>query len=265
MASRKQHGTSYRPRELPTRATRSALIVGASSGVGAALARRLAREGYALGLIARRIDRLQALCDEITNSHYVRAFAYQHDVVNTAEVPALLDKAIHDLGGLDLFIYCAGVLFPNDPTAYHADEDLFILQVNLVGAAAWINPVAQRFQQRHAGHIVGIGSIAGDRGRRGMPAYTASKAGLHTYLEGMRNRLWRDGVAVTTIKLGQVETDMLKNTDRKRHPISADRAADLIWHAIAKHQQAVYVPAWWRWIGLAVQHLPSFIFRRLNI
>jgi short-subunit dehydrogenase len=244
---------------------RATLIVGASSGVGAALARRLAREGYALGLVARRIDRLQALCAELKHTHNIRAFTYQHDVVNTAEIPTLLDKAIGDLDGLDLFVYCAGVLFPNDPTAYHATEDLATLQVNLVGAAAWISPVAQRFHQNRAGHIVGIGSIAGDRGRRGMPAYTASKAGLHTYLEGMRNRLWRDGMTVTTIKLGQVETDMLKNADRKRRPISADRAAELIWRAIEKRKQTVYVPSRWRWVGLAVQHLPSFVFRRLSI
>jgi len=250
---------------MPSSSPRTALIVGASSGVGAALAQRLARESYALGLAARRIDRLQALCDELKHTHGTRTFAYQHDVINTHEVPALLEKADSDLGGLDLFIYCAGVLFPNDPTAYHTDDDQFILQVNLLGAAAWINPVAQHFHHKHAGHIVGIGSIAGDRGRRGMPAYTASKAGLHTYLEGMRNRLWRDGVTVTTVKLGQVETDMLKNADRKRRPISADRAAELIWRAIERRKQTVYVPSWWRWIGLAVQHLPSIVFRRLNI
>jgi short-subunit dehydrogenase len=246
---------------MATRVMRTALIVGASSGVGAALARRLAREGYALGLIARRIERLEALRGELRTP----AFIYQHDVANTDEIPTLLDRITNDLGDLDLFIYCAGVLFPNDPTAYRADQDQFILQVNLIGAVAWITPIAQRFQQKHAGHIVGIGSIAGDRGRRGMPAYTASKAGLHTYLEGMRNRLWRDGVTVTTIKLGQVETDMLKNADRKRRPISADHAAELIWRAIEQRQQTVYVPSWWRWIGLTVQHLPAFIFRRLNI
>ena len=243
----------------------TALIVGASSGVGAALARQLAGEGYALGLVARRIDCLQALCAELESAHQAHAFAYQHDVVNTTEIPALLEKAAGDLGRLDLFVYCAGVLFPNDATAYNAAEDQFTLQVNLVGAAAWINPVAQRFQRQHAGHIVGIGSIAGDRGRRGMPAYTASKAGLHTYLEGVRNRIWHAGVTVTTIKLGQVETDMLKNADRKRHPISAERAADLIWRAIEQRKPTAYVPFRWRWVGLAIQHVPSFIFRRLSI
>jgi short-subunit dehydrogenase len=140
-----------------------------------------------------------------------------------------------------------------------------MFQVNLGGAAAWINPVARRFQQQHAGHIVGIGSIAGDRGRRGMPAYTASKAGMHAYLEGIRNRVWRDGVTVTTIKLGQVDTDMLKNAERRRNPITPERAADLIWRAIEQRRQTVYVPSWWRWVGLGIQHLPSFVFRRLNI
>lgn len=238
----------------------TALIVGASSGVGAALARRLSREGYTLALVARRIDRLEALAAELNH-----ALAYQHDVVNTAEIPALFERILSDLGRLDLFIYCAGVLYPNDPTAYDAAHDQFIFQVNLIGAAAWINPVAQHFQQRHAGHIVGIGSIAGDRGRRGMPAYTASKAGLHAYLEGMRNRVWRDGVTVTTIKLGQVDTDMLKNAARRRNPITPEHAADLIWRAIKQRQQTVYVPWWWAFIGLAVRHLPSFIFRRLSI
>jgi short-subunit dehydrogenase len=98
-----------------------------------------------------------------------------------------------------------------------------------------------------------------------MPAYTASKAGLHTYLEGMRNRLWHAGVCVTTIKLGQVDTDMLKNADRRRNPITAERAAELIWQAIERRKQTVYVPRWWALVGFVVQHLPSFIFRRLSI
>jgi short-subunit dehydrogenase len=250
---------------MPDLSSHAAIIVGASSGVGAALARRLAHEGYMLALVARRIDRLEALAAELNHASRAGPFAYQHDVVNGAEVPALLEQIVNDLGRLDLLVYCAGVLYPSNPTMYNTAQDQLVFQVNLIGAAAWINPVARRFQQQRAGHIVGIGSIAGDRGRRGLPAYTASKAALHTYLEGMRNRLWRAGVSVTTIKLGQVDTDMLKNADRRRNPITPERAADLIWQAIERRQQTVYVPWWWALIGLTVRHLPSFIFRRLSI
>ncbi len=246
---------------MPTAVYPSALIIGASSGVGAALAKRLSREGYALGLVARRIERLEALRAELSTP----AFVYQHDVLNTAEVPALLQAILADLGQIDLFVYNSGIMFPNNPTVYHADQDQLVLQVNLVGAVAWLNPVAQYFQQRRHGHIVGIGSIAGDRGRRGLPAYTASKAGLHTYLEGMRNRLWSSGVSVTTIKLGQVDTDMLQNADRRRHPIAPNQAAELIWRAVAQRKNTVYVPRWWMFVGLAVRLMPGFVFRHLSI
>ena len=98
-----------------------------------------------------------------------------------------------------------------------------------------------------------------------MPAYTASKAGLHTYLEGWRNRLTRYGVTVTTIKPGQVQTALLKNADRERRPISVEAAAELIWKAIMRRRATAYVPARWALVGWVVRHLPSFIFRHLNI
>ena len=251
------------PRPLEPR--QNAIIVGASSGIGAALARRLASEGYSLALLGRRENHLQSLCAEIHAESSGQAVYFVHDVLATVDVPVLFQRVCVALGGLDLFVYNAGVQYPNDPTVFSAEKDSHVFSVNLLGAVGWLNLAAERFQRVGAGHIVGIGSVAGDRGRRGMPAYTASKAGLHTYLEGWRNRLKRYGVNVTTIKPGQVQTDLLKNADREIGPISAEAAAELIWNAIRRQRDTVYVPARWALVGWVVRHLPGFVFRRLNI
>lgn len=251
------------PRPLEPR--KNAIIIGASSGIGEALARRLAKEGYALALLARRENLLRRLCEEINADGSHQAIYFVHDVLVTVDVPNLFQKACAVLGGLDLFVYSAGVQYPNDANSFSGENDSHTFSVNLIGAATWLNMAAERFQIAGSGHIVGIGSVAGDRGRRGMPAYTASKAGLHTYLEGWRNRLSRYGVTVTTVKPGQVATALLKNADRERNPISAETAAELIWKAIKRRRTIAYVPARWAFVGWVIQHLPGFIFRRLNI
>ena len=242
-----------------------AIIVGASSGIGAALALRLAREGYMLALLSRREQKLQRLCDDINNDTLGQATYFVHDVKFTSDVPELLLKVCAELGGLDLFIYNAGTQYPNNAAAYSHENDLTTFHVNLLGAAAWLNLVAERFQKLSAGHIVAVGSVAGDRGRSGMPAYTASKAGLHTYIEGFRNRLNRHGVVVTTIKPGQVRTSLLKNAGKELWPISAEMAAEYIWRAIKRRRMVVYVPSRWFLVGWIVRLIPSILFRKLNI
>ncbi len=243
----------------------TAIVVGASSGIGAALGRRLALEGFRVALLARRKDRLLQLCDEINASGERRALGYEHDVLDRDRIPALLQTITSELGGLDLFVYNAGIQYPSDSDVYEVEQDLRTMQVNALSAIAWLNPVAQRFRQAGAGHLVGIGSVAGDRARRGLPAYAASKAALHTYLEGLRNRLSPFGVRVTTIKPGQVDTALLKNADRIQGPISAERAAELIWQAIRAGKQTAYVPPRWALVALVIRHIPSFIFRRMKL
>jgi short-subunit dehydrogenase len=251
--------------EKPLEPHRAAMIVGASRGFGAALARKLAAEGYQLGLLSRDEEQLKALADEIHSDFGVIVFPYRHDVKNTLEIPGLLQQATRQLGRLDLFIYVAGIMYPQDAERFEANEDVETLQVNLVGAAAWLTPVAERFQRAGRGQIVGVGSIAGVRGRRALPAYSASKAGLHTYLEGLRNRLSRHGVTVTTLKPGQIATDMLAHAAKVRGPVTAERAAELAWRAIKGRRQVAYIPSRWALIGLVVRHIPSLIFRRMNL
>ena len=249
----------------PLNPRRRGIIIGASAGLGAALARKLAQEGYTLALIARRGDKLDALCNEIDMSGG-HAFAYVHDVSEYDEVPDLLRKIVADLGGLDLAVFVAGITIPTGGIdKYNFENDRKMIEVNLIGAIAWLNPVAEMFQSSKAGQIVGIGSISGDRGRVANPAYNASKAGLATYLEALRNRLTRHGVSVLTIKPGFMNTDLLKAAfGATPFTIEPEKAADDIVKAMKKRKQQIYTASIWRWIMLAIQHTPSFIFRRLS-
>jgi short-subunit dehydrogenase len=241
------------------------LIIGASSGMGAALAHRLGREGYTLALVARRKVQLTSLCHEINqDGHETRALAYVHDVSDYKAVPDLLRRIIADLGGLDLVIYAAGVNFPPGSNEYNFDNDRQMIEINLIGAFAWLNPIAGIFQSAKHGQIVGISSVAGDRGRVGNPGYNTSKAGLTAYLEALRNRLSRYGVHVLTVKPGFVQTDMLKAAQKVMFPITAEKAADDILFAIRVRKQQIYTPWFWSWIMFVIRSMPSVLFRRMS-
>lgn len=255
------------PPATPLRPRRRAIIVGASSGIGAALSRRLAREGYSIALLARREKHLKALCDEINSANgEMRALYYVHDVSDHRSIPDLLQQIITDLGGLDLFVYNAGIQHFVGLDEYNFAADQQMLEINAVSALAWLNPVAAMFHHLKSGQIVGISSVAGDRGRVGAPAYNTSKAALTTYLEALRNRLTRRGVNVLTVKPGFVDTDILKAAGAKRTfwVISSDQAADGIWRAIKARKQVIYVPGQWALLMLVIRHIPSVIFRRLS-
>jgi short-subunit dehydrogenase len=231
------------------------------------MASELAAQGYMVAVVARREEKLAHLCDAILAdaSDDAWARAYVHDVTDFETVPGLFQTIVRDLGGLDLIVYVAGAQPMVALDEYSSEKDALMVETNLLGAIAWLNLAAIRFQRAGAGHIVGISSIAGDRGRVASPVYGASKAGLDTYLEALRNRLSRHGVAVTTIKPGFVDTVLLKNAPRTFWVISPAVASRQILRAIRKKKQLAYIPARWRLVSLIVRNVPSFLFRKLNV
>ncbi len=250
----------------PLTPRKRALVIGASVGMGAALSLKLGREGYALALVARQKDKLEELCAQINGNGEKLALAYPHDVAKYKEVPALLRKIVAELGGLDTVIFLAGINHPpGGMDKYNFENDRQMVEVNLIGAMAWLTPIAEMFQNAKAGQIVGIGSVAGDRGRVGNPGYNTSKAGLHTYLEALRNRLTRHGVNVLTVKPGFVKTEMLKAAvGPTPFAIPVEQAVDDIYNAMRKRKQTVYTPFFWAYIMQIIRHIPSFIFRRMS-
>ncbi len=236
-----------------------AIVIGASSGIGRELVRQLADQGWTIAAAARREDRLREVAAEFPD----RVRTYAHDVLDTEAIPALFQKMCHDLGGLDLFVYSSGAMIEVGPSEFSFSKDLPMIEVNVTGAVAWLNEAATRFQSAQHGSIVGIGSVAGDRGRRGQPVYNASKAFLHAYLEALRNRLWRSGVTVVTIKPGPTDTEMTA-TNRMTRTMPVGVAVQRIMRVLDR-QGEHYLSLPHRLIFAVVKRLPGAIFRRLKM
>lgn len=241
------------------------IVVGASSGIGLALARRLAGQGRKVAMLARRAAELQAMVAQANDAlGKPQAFAYVHDAADVDAVESLFARIEQELGPVDEVHYVAGVMPEVAKDEFDLAKDAAQVQVNMLGCIAWGNAAARRFLARKSGCFVGISSVAQDRGRVGRPVYNASKAGMDTYLEALRNRLWRHGVRVTTIRPGFVETPMTKGLPLNG-AISADKAAELILRARDKQKTIAYVPGKWRPIMFVIRNIPSFVFRRLSI
>lgn len=248
---------------------RHAIVVGASSGVGAEIARQLAGNGCAVALVARRAPELATVAAAINASGRGRALTRVHDVRDVPAVPALFEELVRELGGLDLLVYAAGVMRRPREGEYDAAGDRTEMEVNLLGAMAWTTPAVALFESRRGGTLLAISSIAGERGRRTFPAYSTSKAGLTTWMEALRNKASRHGVNVVTVKPGFMDTAMLDQVEEK--PRGAlltppEKAAALILAAARRGgSPSVFVPGVWWPIAAILRNIPSFLFRRLDI
>lgn len=236
------------------------IVVGASSGIGAEIAKELLKQNAAVTLIARREEELKQIASGFSNANIVK-----HDVSNFSEAAKLFSAAVQKMGGLDEIYYCAGILEKVTVDEYNTEKDLRTLNSNTLGAIAWLNPAADYFQKQGKGKIIGISSIAGDRGRVGNPVYNTSKAALNTYLEAIRNRLSKKGVQVLTAKPGFVDTVMTKGMPGLFWVISPNKAANIIISAANRGKEDIYVPARWGLVGLIIKLIPSFIFKRMSI
>lgn len=258
----------------PHGTAKAAIVVGASSGIGAALARALAKSDYTLALIARRQDHLDQLCDEINTATGNRsdlpvARAYQHDVREYDQASELFSQILTDFGStaqLSLVIYNAGVLPRSANGTWTFNEERDMLETNLLGAVRWLDLAADALAKSGRGTIVGVSSVAGDRGRNGNSAYQASKAGLSVYLESLRYRLRRQGVRVVTIKPGYVATSMIAGMKLPKPLVtSAETVAARIVRASEHGAGEVYIPRYWGTLMWVMRHLPSAVMARLPI
>lgn len=210
-------------------------LVGASSGIGAALANELADRGAVVAVSARRLDLLEQVAGD-------RMLARRCDVTSIEDVHAAADAVVDALGGLDLVIVAAGISRPIDARRFDASAVAEVMNVNVVGTANVIEATLPRLLAQGSGAFAAIASIAGYRGIPGLEAYGASKAAQISMLESLRTSIRGSGVEVVTITPGWVESEMTAGVGRQSFMVSADEAASTIADGLERNRVEIVFP-----------------------
>lgn len=236
---------------------KNAIIVGASSGIGAALARTLAANGYSLGLAARRTE----LLHELSNSLPTHSLVRQIDISNTNEAMQQFHAVANELGDISLVIISSGIGHENQELAWALEEET--IATNVMGFAAIANAATELFVRQGSGTLVGISSIAAIRGNGGAPAYGASKAFVSNYLASLRHKFakLRSPVVILDVQPGFVDTAMAKG-EGLFWVASPEKAAGQIVSAINRRKTHVYVTRRWRLIAWVLRLMPNWIYNR---
>lgn len=236
-----------------------AIVIGASSGIGRALAKLLAANGYQVGLAARRTDRLEELQREINKPTYIKCI----DVTRTEEARRLLEALISEMGGADLIVISSGVSLKN--TSW--EEDLQTIEVNVTGFIAMANVAMSYFMERGSGHLVGLSSIAGLRGSRSTAAtYGATKAFVSNYLESLRLKADKSGldVHITDVMPGYVDTPMTEGQSGMFWLAPVEVAAQQIMDAIRKKKRIAYITRRWRLMAWLLKLVPYPLMAKIG-
>jgi decaprenylphospho-beta-D-erythro-pentofuranosid-2-ulose 2-reductase len=242
------------------------IVLGAASGIGRAVADELARKGYHLLLAGRNAEELGALAADLKLRRGVHAQDLSFDALALETHAAFMEECVQaSRDSLAGAVVCFGTLGDQSVAEKDALETKRILDTNLLGAASILGLLANHFEAKRRGFLCAISSVAGDRGRQSNYVYGAAKAGLTVFLQGLRNRLFRSGVLVTTIKAGFVDTGMTFGRPGMFLVASPEHAGRAIVRAIRQGRDVAYVPGFWRAVMLLIRAIPERVFKRLRL
>jgi short-subunit dehydrogenase len=243
--------------------SRRALILGARSAIADAVARTLAADGWDLVLAARRSDSLEPVAADLRLRTGRQVHLLEFDAADLPSHDSLAERVRATAGTFDLAVCAVGA---DDPQAQGDTATLErVLTANFTGPAACLARLADDFEARGEGGLIGIGSVAGDRGRQSNYPYGAAKAGFAAFLSGLRNRLAGKGIHVMTVKPGFVDTPMTWGKEGMFLVASPERVAADILCAWKARRDVLYTPWFWRWILLIIRLVPERIFKRLSL
>jgi len=239
------------------------LILGARSDIAIAVAHRFAKAGYDIQLAARNAESLDADRSDIELRYQVTVTLHEFDALDTTSHANFAEHLL-ELPSIGI---CA-VGYMGEQTESERDQKAAtqVLRSNFEGPASILAELANRFEQRGSGTLVGISSVAGERGRATNYVYGSAKAGFTAFLSGLRNRLARRGVHVVTVLPGFVATKMTDGMDLPaRLTAQPDEVADAVFDAVQKRRNIIYVKPIWCFIMMIIRNIPERIFKRMKI
>lgn len=240
------------------------LIVGATSAMARGCAFAWAAQGQRLLLAGRDEVELTRLAQDLRVRFNTAADVVALDLDDPTPRESWL-SALQDRHGQIDGLLCAAGWMPDNEAMRHGMSALQVIQRNFTGPVALINAFADICEQRRHGFIVGISSVAGDRGRQSNYLYGAAKGGFSIYLAGLRNRLFAAGVNVLTVKPGFVDTRMTFGLPGLFLVADPFWVGQKIVEASDKGRDEVYLPGFWRLILLIIRHVPEVLFKRLKL
>ncbi len=239
------------------------LILGANSDVAESLAQLLALKGHELILAGRSQEKLIALKSDLEIKYDSKCSIAIFDAEEIKSHASFYQSLVKKP---DWVICAFGLLVEQADTNENFELSLKSYLVNMMGAISILDIIANDFSERKNGVIVGISSVAGDRGRASNYTYGSAKAGFTTYLSGLRNRLYKSGVHVVTVKPGFIKTKMTEHLDLpKILTASPSLVAAKIEQAIHKKKNVIYVKWVWRYVMMMIKVIPEGIFKKLNL
>jgi decaprenylphospho-beta-D-erythro-pentofuranosid-2-ulose 2-reductase len=240
------------------------LIIGASSALAYETAKCFARDGADLFLIARSASKMAAIADDLKARGAKSVETSLLDVSELERHQEVLEQAFSTLGRVDMLLIAHGTLGDQHKCELSVAETLQELNTNFTSVVSLLTISANYFEQQKQGCIAVISSVAGERGRRSNYVYGTAKAGVSTFLEGLRGRMAHAGVAVLTIKPGVVATPMTAGMRKGLLTANSRAVGQGIYQAMLKRKDVVYLPWFWRPIMLIVKSIPEVIFKKLS-
>lgn len=243
----------------------SVLILGATSAIARASAAAFAAQGYGLVLASRDAAELERDASDLRIRFEVPVSWATFDARNPGAHKAFLDGVLEQVDELTGVVLAFGYLGDQEVAVHDVDHTLAIVEQNFTGAVSILTHCADYLEERGTGFIIGISSVAGDRGRQSNYVYGAAKGGLSLFLQGLRNRLWHSGVRVITIKPGFVDTAMTYGRPGMFLVASPEDVGARVAGAVAQRGDIRYLPWFWRYIMLIIRSIPEPLFRRLKL